>query len=610
MVRCPLNKNETFESEQEQAASIDLGERYTVLSKLGEGANVIAYKIFDQDLRKNFVIKVLRPELSDDAMARKRFDMEADASASLTHANIVSVYGRGVTPSQTPYLLMDYVDGRTLEALLQKGEALNTQKALSIFTQIAEGLVHMHMKGIVHRDLKPSNILIVPRQNGLDEVKIFDFGIAKNEYVTDTTRFTQVGDIIGSPPYMSPEQCQGGTVDGRSDIYSFGCVMFEALAGRPPFTNDTPIKIVLDHVHTQPPVLTKFAQAKDVPLELEQIISLCLSKNPLARYQTPEHLFNDLRQLRDGGALALMPSKVLASTWKRFAAGIIDGVILGSSVLALLTPLCMFLHVSLTFPITSTFETMMLLLGTLLGSSLLGPAMSVALVIIVMATKSNILASLVGIIAVWICSLFYFSAFESSRWQGTPGKLLLGLAVVDRNGEKVLFGRATMRWFSRSIFSSLLMSQAMMLGVTLRARSKSGFKKSYFRELARQLSLAPADTWSRAFVVERKALNNPYVPSLSQYFAEEPMSLRALHAEVLAHKMFFIMLLIALVPTLICSWSITGSILQIVLMSICLGWQLFVFYLSYRFFSNSMNCQISARKAGQPVLTKVETTVY
>jgi len=279
----------------------DLGDRYEVLNKVGQGGMGAVYKVKDKALDKEFAVKVMNSNLVQDKVSVKRFEQEAQAASSLTHANLAAVYGFGVSKAGSPYLVMDYLDGQTLEQTLKQEGFLDVSRALDIFIQAAEAIADAHMKGVIHRDIKPSNIILEKRE-GIDFVKIVDFGIAKvlPSQQKAYENLTQTGDIFGSPLYMSPEQCQGNMQDRRSDIYSLGCVMYEALTGVQPYAAENPIKIILKHIHEDPQPINTLKNDYKIPADLDKAILHCLEREPDDRYQSTDELVRDLRKIRDG----------------------------------------------------------------------------------------------------------------------------------------------------------------------------------------------------------------------------------------------------------------------------------------------------------------------
>ncbi len=272
---------------------IDIGD-YDLIDTIGSGGMGVVYKAKHKKLDKTMAIKCLHRELAVDAANVRRFAQEVCAASQLSHANLVSVYDSGITDDGTPYLVMDYLEGTSLADTLRKEGFLPLERFIEIFLQVTEALDHAHAKGIVHRDLKPSNIMLVGNESSVsDFVKIVDFGIARviQEVAKDGPQVTQTGDVIGSPVYMSPEQCLGKNLDRSSDIYSLGVVMYECLTGKAPFAADNAIQMIVKHVQDKPIAPSKLRPDLRIPPELDNLILSCLEKDPALR---PKNL-HDIR---------------------------------------------------------------------------------------------------------------------------------------------------------------------------------------------------------------------------------------------------------------------------------------------------------------------------
>jgi len=289
----------TPETSDEKTDFPKLGENYSVLDVIGQGGMGTVYQVEDLKLKTTLAVKVLKPELATDQAALKRFEQESRALSELNHPNIVAVFASGKTESGAPYLVMDYIQGNNLAQAIKNMGGMDAARALSIFIEICDALHYAHDKGIIHRDLKPSNIILSDNKSA----RVVDFGIAKviskpgGETVTG---LTQMGDLFGTPTYMSPEQCEGEKLDARSDIYSLGCVMFETLNGTPPFTETNPFKLMTKHCNERAPSLAKPGVSK----AFADVIAKCLEKRPERRYQSTDELMNDLVAVRDGKAIA------------------------------------------------------------------------------------------------------------------------------------------------------------------------------------------------------------------------------------------------------------------------------------------------------------------
>lgn len=256
----------------------ELGERYEILDYIGAGGMGTVWKVLDKTLNETFAIKVLRPQFATDEDSIKRIKQEARLAMDLTHANIAAVFGATEDVHGQPCIIMRYAEGESLQNILAKEGKLDPVRAEQIYNQIADALVHSHMKGIVHRDIKPSNIIISRTASGGEVVKLVDFGIAKSVYeeVSKTQALTKTSDVVGSPRYMSPEQFLGQEVGPPADWYSLGCVYYEMLTGHPPFTEENPVKLILQHLHDQP-------DFSKVPKQRVFEISVLLQKDPKQR---------------------------------------------------------------------------------------------------------------------------------------------------------------------------------------------------------------------------------------------------------------------------------------------------------------------------------------
>ncbi|HEY9679339.1 MAG TPA: serine/threonine-protein kinase [Drouetiella sp.] len=276
--------------------------RYLVLEVLGQGGMGTVYKVEQVFLGSSLALKIISDTALSDVNVR-RFQAEARASAALKHPNIVAMHDFGVLENQTPFLAMEFVQGETLEALL-KTRVLMLDDTIDMFMQICAGLAHAHERGIVHRDIKPSNIMILDQLplNTEGSVKILDFGIAKlmQHEGGEIQALTKTGEIFGSPLYMSPEQCSGELVDSRSDIYSLGCVLFEALTGAAPFIGENALATMMLHQSSPTPLLREASLGAEFPNELQQIIQTMLAKEPTQRYQKLTEAMEDLAAIKRG----------------------------------------------------------------------------------------------------------------------------------------------------------------------------------------------------------------------------------------------------------------------------------------------------------------------
>jgi serine/threonine protein kinase len=257
---------------------------YAILEHLGKGGMGDVYKALQVGLDRVVALKILPSLLARSKEFSERFFSEAYAISRLQHHNIVTIYDYGEEGGQK-YIAMQYIQGTTLSKLIHEEKKLDYQRIIGITKQICRGLKYAHQNEIVHRDIKSGNIMV----EAGDKVYISDFGIAK---VIAAPGITTTGMAMGTPEYMAPEQCEGGIVDGQSDIYGLGVILFEMVTGKPPFLADTPLAVAYKQVHETPPLLGK--KCPDVPPRLELIVAKCLKKSKDERYKTADELLIDL----------------------------------------------------------------------------------------------------------------------------------------------------------------------------------------------------------------------------------------------------------------------------------------------------------------------------
>ncbi|HEY9713489.1 MAG TPA: serine/threonine-protein kinase, partial [Chroococcales cyanobacterium] len=278
-----------------------LAQRYQIIGRLGQGGMSIVYKARDLTMNRVVAIKCLQPHLIANPQNLRRFQQEARAAGNLTHDNLVRVYDCDVDENGVAYLIMEFLDGKSLADLIQEEGKLKPERTIEIFIQIARGLAHAHEYGIIHRDLKPSNIMLLEDKRGFDVAKVVDFGIAKLTTDGDTgagtvQSLTQTGEIFGSPLYMSPEQCSGQTLDRRSDIYSLGCLMYETLTGQAPFMGANVLDTMHRHQTEEPKPLVEDDARDTLIKRLNSVVLRCLKKDPADRYATMDDLVTHLEK--------------------------------------------------------------------------------------------------------------------------------------------------------------------------------------------------------------------------------------------------------------------------------------------------------------------------
>lgn len=294
MSKCPKDGGELMELRQDMIGST-FAKKYEITSVLGEGGMSVVYKAKHKYMERTVAIKLLHKHLIADAVALQRFQQESQAASSLSHPNIVTVYDFGIEEGQA-FFVMDCLEGPTLQDVLEKEGRISTNEAVQILVQLCDGLDHAHRKGVVHRDLKPSNVVLMPQEDGSKLLKIVDFGIAKlmPEEGKSRQQLTQTGEVFGSPLFMSPEQCMGRPPDQRSDIYSVGCLIYEALSGVPPLMGETSFETMTKHVNDMPLNFKQLGSELNIPPEIEAVVFKCMQKEPDKRYQSASEIIQDL----------------------------------------------------------------------------------------------------------------------------------------------------------------------------------------------------------------------------------------------------------------------------------------------------------------------------
>jgi len=264
-------------------------ERYEIVELLGEGGMAFVYKAKDMQLKRMVAIKTLKPNYVEQTTFVERFKREAQTAANLNHPNIVQIFDWGI--EEEPYFVMEYIEGNTLTSIISNRKSISLSDVLFIGAQVANGLQAAHSQGLVHRDIKPGNIMITPG----GKVKVTDFGIVSIQ--NEESDITKTGSILGTASYISPEQAQGKAVSVGSDLYSLGTVLYELIAGNPPFEAESPIATATKHLTEKPEKLSKYR--KDLPKGIENAILKLLHKTPKDRFKSAEDLRAVLLQQRN-----------------------------------------------------------------------------------------------------------------------------------------------------------------------------------------------------------------------------------------------------------------------------------------------------------------------
>lgn len=273
--------------------------RYKISATLGSGGMGVVYRALDTVLNKEVALKTLRGGLfNTDQLLR--FQSEAKALSALKHPNIVEVLVFGLTEDNLPYLVMDFINGKSLASLIESRGYIPAYKSVNIFIALCDGLAHAHKNGVLHRDLKPSNIVLMEPDSLYPRPIVVDFGIARLEKGNNDQELTKPGSIIGTPIYMSPEVLRGKPFDMRSDIYSVGCVIYETLTGRRPFDAVNELEILSKKLEESPPRLDQSSADLNFPESLETVVAKALATNPDNRYQEIDELKNALAALKAG----------------------------------------------------------------------------------------------------------------------------------------------------------------------------------------------------------------------------------------------------------------------------------------------------------------------
>ncbi len=500
--------NETPYSKSAATASseelIDFGERYSLLSEIGSGGMSLVYKILDRQLNQVFAAKVVHPDKCNDYKAQDRLRREAHAATQMTHGNIATVYGEKEAKDGSKFLLMEYLDGESLDQILEREGVIDPERALLLIRQICDALNHVHMKGVVHRDLKPSNIFISKTNEGIGVVKLLDFGISLSTNESDS-RITKAGAILGSPFYMSPEQILGDELTPQSDVYSLGCVMYRMLTGRLPFaaSSDNFVKVGLSHVRMTP---EPFGEESLVPQSLQSCVMRCLEKDLSKRYSNVDEVVFGLSEDLEAPNIVLRPSPL-----RRLTAMIFDGAILGI--------LSVFVLIAIAFSLEQLFPhgawvRSLITLGRLQISgldfvmweafgfffiALFCPVFLVQGIILYLLYDIDFILLPTSIPVLLLVALVYYTFFEISPLKATPGKLMCRLAVIAREGRRLTLGTSLRRHFYKFFALSSVFAAARILLVDSKISIRSRWNC-----IVDVLSRPPWDEWSKTLVVDKK----------------------------------------------------------------------------------------------------------
>jgi len=285
----------------------EIAGRYRMTAKLGEGGMGAVYRAEQISLKRKVAVKLLRPELSSEPGLVRRFNTEAELAAKLNHPNTVNIYDFGQDADGTLFIAMEYVEGSSLRAVLAAGGAMPPARALHIVAQIASSLADAHAYGIVHRDLKPDNVMLTDRGKQRDVVRVLDFGIAKlrDDGAGVEQAMTRAGDLVGTPQYMAPEQIRAEPVDGRTDVYAVGAMLYEMITGRLPFEGPTLMAILSKHLTEVPEPPSKRRPDLAIPPALDALVLETLAKDPARRTPSMERLGERIAEVATGLGVAV-----------------------------------------------------------------------------------------------------------------------------------------------------------------------------------------------------------------------------------------------------------------------------------------------------------------
>lgn len=343
----PGNQRQTSSQPKQRKDSLVIGtvlkNRYRTVSYLGRGGMSNVYKALDARTGRTVAVKVLHSELLQDETRVKRFFQEAKTYRNLRHKHIIKLYDFFTDEADRHCIVMEFMEGKNLSETLDERGKLTVRRAIKIFTEICQALGYAHKQGVVHRDLKPSNIALVEKGGDADYVKILDFGIAKmipsdTDTLTDLG-LTQTGEIVGSPLYMSPEQCMAKHIDLRSDIYSLGCLMYEALTGQPPLIGGNVYETFHMQTHEKPKPLAELRPEFKDGTQLETIILKCMAKNPKHRYSSMNQVIDALSHVGSYNPSGAVSKAITAWREKQIEKRAEKGKTLNPIIVAVLTTL-------------------------------------------------------------------------------------------------------------------------------------------------------------------------------------------------------------------------------------------------------------------------------
>lgn len=286
--KCPSCGHALMPTPQDIYLNQQIADKYRIVAVIGTGGMGVVYQAHHDLMQRDVAIKMLRAQYITDKTSVKRFTQEAIAVGRLHHPHVVTTYDHGFTSQGQPYLVMDFLKGRSLAEIISAEKQISVERAIHIFAQACDALDHAHQRGVIHRDLKPGNIMLIHEHNDPDFVKVLDFGVAQLNAPNGEKlhNLTQVGEVCGSPAYMSPEQCLDKPLDRRADIYSMGVVLYEALTGKAPHMGASMVETMTKHITDEPVPPTQLRPDLYIPPRLEHLVIRTLNKDPDLRPQS------------------------------------------------------------------------------------------------------------------------------------------------------------------------------------------------------------------------------------------------------------------------------------------------------------------------------------
>jgi tetratricopeptide (TPR) repeat protein/uncharacterized RDD family membrane protein YckC len=490
--------------EKPEGPGVIVDGRYELLALVGTGGMSKVYRARDLTCGSAVALKLINSDYLQDPRAHERFQNEAALVCRLNHPNVAVVRESGTASDGSVYLVMDYIEGITVQELLCRNGAQPREKALKIIMQVCRGLKEAHAQDIVHRDLKPSNIILEPTADGQEEVRIVDFGIARVLEQTGNAHMplTETNEMLGTPWYMSPEQCFGKLSDRRTDIYQLGCLLYELLSGKKPFEGSTAFEVMFKHVTGVPGL-------DELPKDLRAIVEKALNKNPDERYQSVDDFVQEL-QLAEANYNSKKENRATDAAYR-------DLVSRPTSTLDVILPRRLGAAALDALIIATTFSLMVVCLNAakilrnadyicwngfpdvlnqagkaftfgIFDSFLVWPA---AILSLLPADLHWRISEYIGLLRdihfdtpwdmnlvpllLFLLNWLYHALFESSRLGATPGKVIFGLKVLTGVSQPLTFFKATQRHFARA-FSMLMIPEIIRFTAGIAKRNKRSVK--------------------------------------------------------------------------------------------------------------------------------------